>query len=766
MGQFTSFPKNLADDSSQLDTLYLASNFDKLRTKSVAAIRKSKHYASTVNAWEKKLTGVDASDLAAVAKTLGFDVEVFNPLASSEPRTLFSGGGKSKRKAQLLKVKKDVYKPMKAGAIIDDPRFPPDMMRDVVGRLDPEDKSALLGVSRVVREDTMAVLPAQEKLWAAARSLNMEHVKQALEEGARVNKIDPSVGMNALKMIKGRSGSEALYEFLERQGAKPLNLEQINKHLARCVKALAGKFYEDDDSDADSDLLDWDDSDLLDNKWVTRMVREALLDGADPNTTTKYSKRLYSANENIEGGLLHVLTVNASENIDDLDVTVDTIKQLKSFGIDVNRVDVEPDKNLASGQTALHYACNTIDKDKSPQAGIRPAIVKALLESGIDVNKQDSRGETTLHKLAQYPSDEPSLQQEDVSLARLLLSHGADVSIINENGRRVIDYTEEYPDYVTYDPVMLDVLLRATEKREDFIQAVKYGNVESVKQFLREVVPVNTKDYGGDTLLTWSARKGHLEVVQALIEAAADVNAKDVLGSTPLHASAESEHVEVVRFLIEAGANVNAKNNHGWTPLHSSAWSEHLEISKSLIEAGADVNAKTNDGETPLHKSANVEVARFLIEAGADVSAENEKGQTPLHLSANAYAHATAQDEAHVNLEVTRLLIRAGANMNAEDRDGRTPLDIDPRLAEFRQNGVRPRQGQDDDQGQGRNVRQRVGGGGNTDVDVDLNADSRGTSYSEDDAALARAIEMLFGKMKNLNIKSELHAKLKINLRI
>ena len=76
-------------------------------------------------------------------------------------------------------------------------------------------------------------------------------------------------------------------------------------------------------------------------------------------------------------------------------------------------------------------------------------------------------------------------------------------------------------------------------------------------------------------------------------------------------------------------------------------------------------------------------------------------------------------------------------------------------MAEFQQNGVRPRQ-EDNDQGQGRNVRQRVGGGANKGVDVDFNADSRGTSYSEDDAKLAKAIEVLFGKMNSLKLKHKL----------
>ena len=113
LGQFTSIPIKLIDDSSPLDSLYLSTHFHKLRSKPVTHVRKSKHYASTVKDWEKKLDSVDASDLETVAATLGIDVEVFNPLASSESQTSFSGGGRSKRSAQLLKVRKNVYKPMR-----------------------------------------------------------------------------------------------------------------------------------------------------------------------------------------------------------------------------------------------------------------------------------------------------------------------------------------------------------------------------------------------------------------------------------------------------------------------------------------------------------------------------------------------------------------------------------------------------------------------------------------------------------------------------
>ena len=116
LGEFKSIPLKLIDESKAVDSLYLALNFKKLYTKPVADVRKSKHYASTLSAWEKKLEGVDMSDLNIVAQKLGYDVEVFNPL-SANARILFSGGGRSKRTAQLLKVKASVYKPMIAGAV-------------------------------------------------------------------------------------------------------------------------------------------------------------------------------------------------------------------------------------------------------------------------------------------------------------------------------------------------------------------------------------------------------------------------------------------------------------------------------------------------------------------------------------------------------------------------------------------------------------------------------------------------------------------------
>ena len=861
LGQFTSIPIKLMDDSSQLDYLYLSSHFHKLRTRPVAAIRKSKHYAETLAAWHKNLKGVDVSDLAAVAKTLGLNVEVFNPLASSsEPRTLFSGGGRSKRKAQLLKVKKGVYKPMmKAGAIIDDPSFPPDVMRDVVGRLNRDDRSSLLDVSEEVREDTLAVMDPQERLWHAARLLSTKHVKTALRAGARVNKIDPSVGMNALKMIEDRDGM--LGDFLRNRGAKAHNQDTLNEELCETIGTRPDNGHNNTEDDPAIALS---------------RVKEVILDGADMYAQLHFSKYVPYSSFDLNGRSMQTSNImNYSIFKAKLRPSeyLPWIKALIELGYDVNKMIKDPGSGKGKYDNAMMFATtiynphyldlddvlNPPDRhdpnpqgfyatqrgeevrlaridylsalDKSEVVGSRTEIIKLLLTApNVNVNagqfhrstpQHDTDwvrgGRTALHQLCEVRPKDDGLSQENLAIARLLLDAGADVGIIQFKNNNTIHTIQTVLDSAEYnefyyagspspaDQALINLIASAeidrNEKMQDFLKAAEDGNLELVKRFINQGVSVNICDQSGNTPLRkasvngniqivrellaaphifvnampsavthgyngleftdqvvgtplfWSAMYGRLEVVRALIEAGADVNAKTNNDVSPLYMCAQEGHLEVARALIEAGADVNAKGKYDRTPLHSSAEYGHLEVARLLIDNGADVNAKEDDmGRSPLFRSAlngHLEVVRALIQAGADVNAKDRFGQTPLHKSAEMN-----------RLDVARALIEAGADVNARNREYLRPVDINPRMAEFQQNGVRPRQAEDHDQGQDRNVRQRVGGGGNNDVDVDFNADSRGARYSKDDTKLAKAIEVLFRKMNDVSMKNELRTKL------
>jgi ankyrin repeat protein len=159
---------------------------------------------------------------------------------------------------------------------------------------------------------------------------------------------------------------------------------------------------------------------------------------------------------------------------------VDIIRELKSFGIDMNQVDGDDsdNKDLPSQQTALHYACLGLNgpggynwnRDGWPcEPGIRPVIVKALLDCGTDPNKGNSHGMTPLHDLVYHDrSADEWVVEENRTLARMLIAYGAEVTILNHDGRSVCDVITDDVLYVLDDDddwipdlVMLDICINA-----------------------------------------------------------------------------------------------------------------------------------------------------------------------------------------------------------------------------------------------------------------------------------------------------------------
>jgi ankyrin repeat protein len=102
-----------------------------------------------------------------------------------------------------------------------------------------------------------------------------------------------------------------------------------------------------------------------------------------------------------------------------------------------------------------------------------------------------------------------------------------------------------------------------------------------------------TLDDDGDLLrfeLHFAAQDGDLDRVRQLIREGHDVNAFDEISKTPLHYAAESEHFEIVEYLIAHGADVNAHDEVriGNTPLRDVAETCSLRMARLLVDAGAD----------------------------------------------------------------------------------------------------------------------------------------------------------------------------------
>jgi ankyrin repeat protein len=242
------------------------------------------------------------------------------------------------------------------------------------------------------------------------------------------------------------------------------------------------------------------------------------------------------------------------------------------------------------------------------------ALAQRLIQTGVNVNVKDGKGDTPLHYL-----------KTSTKNAQLLLSRGAKVNARNQNGH--------------------------TPLHNVFGQKT----AAVIKLLINQGAEVNARDQEQMTPLHFAANSGKADITELLIRSRADINARSNQNWTPLHYGAS--HLEVVQKLIQAGANLTIQNSQG-AVIHSN--SLEPTVLKLLLDRGVNVNLRNRQGQTPLHvHRLQPALVKLLLARKAQVNQRDAQGRTPLY---------------DVNLEVAQQLVAAKADLNVQDNLGRTPL--------------------------------------------------------------------------------------------
>ena len=175
---------------------------------------------------------------------------------------------------------------------------------------------------------------------------------------------------------------------------------------------------------------------------------------------------------------------------------------------------------------------------RAVEAG-RVEDVEHLLKSyKIDVNQSKAHWRrVSTSSSSRFTSDGTALlwasQEGCLSICRLLVKHGADVNLKNNE--------EETP----------------------LLKAVANGHSNVAEYLLKRGANVNAMTSYHDTPLILACEDGNLGLCQLLVRHGAEVEAKNNAGDTALLFSASKGHVEIYQFLLAHGANPKTTNKKG-----------------------------------------------------------------------------------------------------------------------------------------------------------------------------------------------------------
>ncbi len=174
--------------------------------------------------------------------------------------------------------------------------------------------------------------------------------------------------------------------------------------------------------------------------------------------------------------------------------------------------------------------------------------------------------------------------------------------------------------------------------------AAMSGDVDAVRELLREGADVNAAQGDGMTALHWAAERIDEELTSMLIYAGANVSAITRIGDyTPLHLASKNGGSSVVEKLLDAGADPSAKSSAGGAgPLHFAAAGGAADVIAILIDRGADPNVTEDEwDQTPLMFASarnRVDAIQVLVARSADIAITSRVVDVPTVSQANRAA--------------------------------------------------------------------------------------------------------------------------------
>jgi ankyrin repeat protein len=406
--------------------------------------------------------------------------------------------------------------------------------------------------------------------------------------------------------------------------------------------------------------------DLLDEKKETVLFSAVMKeDSRLAEALVKYGINLNVLNHHSQNVLFNAVLLGS--------YNIKLIKMMIEKGLNINQLNVNGDNIL--DEILYIQSLFKVAKDELVgkykiinQNRNYPELVKVFIKNGLNIDKLDINGDTTLEK---------EIEEKNYENVEFLLECGANVNLKNSQGRtvlskeilkgisnyRMIDFlirngasidTLDNEQFTVIDYLVELILIQKGFKetsssrfndivhnenytsllkkilgfrpnlsasREDgknsLFDVVIYNDLELLKILVNYGVSVNTKDKEGNSPLTVLVESGltidssntkekdlFLERLVFFLKFKVDVNIQDNLGQTVFHKAVLANDLAVVEKLLTKKANLSLQDKQGRTALLQTQWNGNYKIARWLISAGANMNDVDNSGFSLLNYAA------------------------------------------------------------------------------------------------------------------------------------------------------------------